>query len=275
MTGASRRIPPTTLPIDILLFAHFRADRRVTLPFGTEVEINDVLTARALVPLQRGDFSSAVTRFDDVAARFPIETPLDGATNVLSEFAFASVKESDPLKLERFLAELPKETRFFELSLAKAYFDGIVHEDHDAALRDLDQAFGFMDHYLAAAPPTEYRFAETAERLYRETGDFRFRDRAAKWAHRFQHLQPWSAWAYVIEAELTTDVAARREALVKALFLDPLSKRLKTMPEAELAIARKALRERGNPFVQRTESVNRMTPDRRPFASLEPFGSIN
>jgi hypothetical protein len=75
---------------------------------------------------------------------------------------------------------------------------------------------------VGATPPTEYQFAEVAERLYRETGDPRFRDRAAKWAHSFQHLQPWAAWAYVMEAELTVDDAARREALVKALFLDPL-----------------------------------------------------
>jgi hypothetical protein len=195
-----------------------------------------------------------------------------GATNALPEFAFASAKSGDQLNFERFLAGLPSETRFFELSLAKAYFNGIVHRNYDAALGDLDQAFGFMDNYLGATPPAEYQFAETAERLYRETGDPRFRDRAAKWAHTFQHLQPWAAWAYVMEAELTVDVAARREALMKALFLDPLSERLKTMPEAELAIARKALHERGNPFARRTESANRMILDRSPIASREIFG---
>jgi hypothetical protein len=253
----------------------FRANRRVPLAFGTEVEPNEVLSARALVPLQRGDFANAVSRFDEVAARFPIETPLDGATSVLADFAFASAKGGDPLNLERFLAGLPKETRFFELSLAKAYFEGIVHKNYDAALHNLDQAFGFMDHYLCAAPSTEYRFAEAAERLYRETGDPRFRDKAAQWARIFQHLQPWAAWAYVIEAELTADTAARREALVKALFLDPLSQRLKAIPDAELAIAKKALHERGNPFARRAESVNRMIPDRSPIASPEVSRAIN
>jgi hypothetical protein len=253
----------------------FRAERRVPLAFGTEVEPNEVLSARALVPLQHGDFANAVSRFDEVAARFPIETPLDGATSVLADFAFASAKGGDPLYLERFLVGLPKKTRFFELSLSKAYFDGIVHKNYHAALRDLDQAFGFMDHYLCAAPSTEYRFAEAAERLYRETGDLRFRDKAAQWARNFQLLQPWAAWAYVIEAELTADIAARREALVKALFLDPLSQRLKAIPDAELAIAKKALHERGNPFARRAESVNRMIPDRSPITSLEVSRAID
>jgi hypothetical protein len=155
------------------------------------------------------------------------------------------------LNLERFLAGLPRETQFFQLSLAKAYFDGIVHKNQNAALRDLDRAFGFMDDYVGATPPSEYQFAEAAERLYRETGDPRYRERATKWAHSFQHLQPWAAWAYVMEAELTGDPAARSDALVKALFLDPLSQRLKAMPEAEMAVAREALRKRANPFVVR------------------------
>ena len=172
------------------------------------------------------------------------------------------------------LAGLSSETRFFELSLAKAYFNGIAHKSSDAALGDLARAFGFMDHVVGATPPTEYQFAEAAERLYRETGDSRFRDKAAKWAHNYQHLQPWSAWAYIIEAGLTTDVAARREALVKALFLDPLSPRLKSMPEAELAIARKALHERGNPFARRVESVNQMIPDSSSPISLAALPEV-
>jgi hypothetical protein len=80
------------------------------------------------------------------------------------------------------------------------------------------------------------------------------------------------AVACEVEAELTVDVAARREALVKALFLDPLSQRLKTMPEAELAIATRTLHEPGNPFARRAESANQMIRDRSPIASLESSG---
>ena len=252
----------------LVVRSDFRANQRLPLKFGTKVELFEVLSARALLPLQRGDFATAVSRFDDLAARYPIERQVEGAhaADSLPDFAFASAKSGDPLNLERFLAGLSSETRFFELSLAKAYFNGIAHKSSDAALGDLARAFGFMDHVVGATPPTEYQFAEAAERLYRETGDSRFRDEAAKWAHNYQHLQPWSAWAYIIEAELTTDVAARREALVKALFLDPLSPRLKSMPEAELAIARKALHERGNPFARRVESVNQMIPDSSPIS---------
>lgn len=108
------------------------------------------LFARALIPFQRGDFSTAVSRFDDLAARYPIEREVNSAdaTYALPDFAFASAKSGDPLKLEQFLSGLPANTQFFNLYLAKAYFDGIMHRNSNAASIDMDNAFSFIEHYL-------------------------------------------------------------------------------------------------------------------------------
>jgi hypothetical protein len=54
----------------LVVRSDFRADQRAPLAYGTQVELIEVLSARALVPLQRGDFATAVSRFDNVAPGF-------------------------------------------------------------------------------------------------------------------------------------------------------------------------------------------------------------
>lgn len=229
----------------------FRAEQRAPLKFGTAVPSHQVLFARALIPLQQGDFAAAIARFDELAARYPIEQIILNADAVyaLPEFAYASAMAGDPLRLESFLKTLPPGTQFFELSLARAYFQGILHRDAAAALKDLDEAFVLIQNYLGRTPSMQYQFADTAERLYRTTSDRRFRKRAVTWAHTMQRLEPWCAWSYSIEAELTDDPTARRAALLKAMYLDPLSSRLKALPSADLDWARTQLKS-GNPFLQ-------------------------
>jgi hypothetical protein len=229
----------------------FGTDRRRPLKFPTAVESDMPLFARALVAFQRGDFVTAVSRYDDLAARFPIETRVENADAVyaLPDFAYASAKSGDSVKLEAYLAALPPDSDFFEIWLARAYFQALTHHDDDAALQSLGQAFLWIQHYIGRKPSMEYQYADTAERLYRETADKRFRDKALTWAHEFQHLQPWSAWAYLIEAELAEDPGTRRVALVRALFLDRLSPRLKSVPDRELEAARAELAGK-NPFLR-------------------------
>jgi hypothetical protein len=237
----------------LVIRSDFRADQRPSLKFGAAVPSSELLFARALIPLSRGDFKEAVSRFDELAARYPIEREVQNADAVyaLPDFAYASAKAGDPLQLERFIQGLPAGTQFFELALARTYFRAIAHHDDDAALADLQQGFVLIEHFLGRTPSTEYQYAEAAERLYRATGDKRFRDRAVLWAHSMQRLQPWSAWAYAMEAELADDHAARRAALVKAMFLDALSPRLSSIPAADLDWARIQLKD-GNPFIRRS-----------------------
>jgi hypothetical protein len=235
----------------LVIRSDFRADQRPPLKLGTAVPSDQVLFAQALIPLQRGNFAMAVSRFDELAARYPIEREVLNADAVyaLPDFAYASAQAHDPLQLEQFLKRVPPGTQFFELALAQAYFQAIGHHDDDSALLSMEQAFVLIEHLLGRTPSMEYQYADAAERLYRSTADKRFRDRAVTWSHVMQRLQPWTAWAYAIEAELADDPAARRAALVKAMFLDPLSPRLKAMSTADVNWARTQL-SNGNPFLQ-------------------------
>jgi hypothetical protein len=262
----------------LVIRSAFRADQRPSLKFGTAVPSDEFLFARALIPLSRGDFAAAVNNFDELAARYSIEREVQNADAVyaLPDFAYASAQAGDPLRLERFIQQLPAGTQFFELALARAYFRAIAHHDYAASLAELQQAFVLIEHFLGRTPSMQYQYAEAAERLFRATDDKRFRERAVTWSHTMQRLQPWSAWAYTIEAELADDPAARRVALVKALFLDPLSPRLSSTPASDLDWARQQLKDDGNPFVhphRASEEANQRTTSAL-GSSIAPRGAI-
>jgi hypothetical protein len=225
----------------------FRASKRPLLKGQSPVDSGTVPYSAGLLALQHGDFSSAVAQFDQVAAHMPIEHYIEhtDATYTLPDFAYASAKAGDPLDLEPFIVHLPEQ--IFESYIAQAYFQGLRHHDNAAALQSLKSAFGLIDHQIGRIPSTEYQYAEAAERLYRDSADTQFRDLAVSWAHTFQTMQPWAAWAYAMEAELTDNTARREAALEKALFLDPLSPRLRAIPAEQLRRAKSRLGT-GSPF---------------------------
>ena len=220
------------------------------------MDSDGLLFAQALVPFQAAEFGAAVTKFDQLTARYPIEHIIEGADALyaLPYFAYASAKTGDPLKLQQFINGL-KEAKFFEMSLANAYFDALTNHHIASAAANLDQAFAWMDRDLGRTPSVDYQYVDTAERLYRDTGDKRFRERALHWARTLQHLQPWIAWPYLVDTELTDDPVERRSALVKALFLDPLSPRLKAVSAADLNYARAQVKN-GNPFLRAHKDIH-------------------
>jgi hypothetical protein len=236
----------------LVLRSDFRAAQRPLLKGQSPVDSDAVPYSAGLLALQHGDFSGAVSQFDQVAAHFPIEHYVvdADATYALPDFAYASAKAGDPLNLEQFVDKLPEQ--IFESYLAQAYFQGIRHHDSAAAMLRLKNAFGLIDHKIDRIPSTEYQYADAAERLFKETGDTQFRDIAVRWAHTFQTLQPWAAWAYAMEAELTDNTAQRQAMLTKALFLDPLSPRLRAIPAEQLKQAKSRLGG-GSPFVLPTK----------------------
>jgi hypothetical protein len=243
--------------------SRFRAAVRVTIADETAVDSDRLLFARALVALQGKDYRAAVSRFDELAARYPMEAHFSAADHAdasyaLPDFAYASARCGDPLKLETFLEGLPEASRTFEVFLANSYLEALVHRDDTRALESLHRAFGVIEHYFGRSPSMEYQYADVNERLYQSTGDVRFRDEAVSWAHRVQQLRPWSAWAYLIEAELSPSVPARRNALVKALFLDQLSPRLQSIPAADIQYAQAELR-KGNPFLREQKTAKPST----------------
>jgi hypothetical protein len=256
-TGRTALYPGGTEGQQYLVFrSNFGADRRTPPTPGTAVDSDALLFAEALVPFQAGDFRTAVTKFDQMAGRYTIEVAVTGADALyaLPYFAYASAKIGDPLKLQLFINGL-KEAKYFETCLTKAYFNALTDHDVASAIKNLDQAFAWMDHDLGRIPSVDYQWVDTAERLYRETGDQRFRERALRRVRMMRQTNPWIAWPYTITVELTNDPVERRSALVKALFLDPLSPRLKGVSRADLEYARSQLRN-GNPFLHPHQNIH-------------------
>jgi hypothetical protein len=244
----------------LLVGSAFGFTRRATPKSGDPVESDLALYARALVAMQRNDFAGAVLRFDDLSARYPIERILlnGDAAYALPEFAFAAAKTEDSLKLEAYINSLPQQSDFFELDLARADFQALSHHDIDAALKDLAEATHSFRHTLGRTPSAEYQYANTVVKLYEETKDKRFREEALRWARAYEILEPWCAWAYAIEAQLSDDATERRMAAFKALYLDPLSPRLTSIPLVDLEYAKGQLA-KGKPF-QLPKRASPMSP---------------
>jgi hypothetical protein len=228
----------------------FRADARPPQIGVAPTDSFISLYGAAIAPLFQKDYLGAVGKFDQLAARFPIEGSRDDSSYeaVLAYFAYSAAKTGDTLGLESFLKTFPETSQGFDYFLAAACFQALQHKDNAAALKSLDRAFFAMEHDVSHIPSPEYQFADIAERLYRDTGDARFKTLALNWVRDYRRAQPIMAWAYAVEAELASSPAERETALLAALYLDPLSPRLRMIPAEELSAARQRLSEQGPPF---------------------------
>lgn len=114
----------------------------------------------------------------------------------------------------------------------------LAHADGqpDAARQALWEALLAADDYTAPTPMT-YLVLETAEDLFRETGDARYRETLTDFAGRASRAWPWS-WAYAFLALHAETPSARAEAAAAAMRLDPRSARLAQVPAAILEDAR-------------------------------------
>ena len=109
-----------------------------------------------------------------------------------------------------------------------------------------------MDGPCADGTISELESKELTPHNYKETGAAEFRDIALEWARLCQKSQPWHAWAYAMEANLSEDSPARRRAIAMAHYLDPYSERLNTLPSSTVEAATVAFGN-ANPFRQRQQ----------------------
>jgi hypothetical protein len=205
-------------------------------PFKGKVKVpsQQYLFALGYTALRSGKFAEAVQRFDTMAEFYPIEGVYtsDIAPYSLAYFAWASAKTGDKLGFERFLSGLPESHRRFDYHLGMAFFSG-VRGDVEASTAHLESALNkrpFTEHRPIF---TEYQWAEACEWLFEATRNVKYRDMAIKWAKVNQTLQPMYAWAYTMEAKLTTSDEDRIRALGFALYLDPLSERIAKFSESD------------------------------------------
>ncbi len=212
----------------------FRAKERPPVREGTLAESEFVYFAEAYAQLRRGDFKGAVEAFDRMAEFYAVEgsPPHDFAGYALPYFAWASAKTGDPLRLEAFVRTLPaSRPGDFDRALALAFFSGLRGE-HEAARKELLLAFRHRPFTEKRPIFPEYQWAEACEWLYLATREKRYLQLALDWARRHQQVMPVSAWAYALEARYATDEQQRLRATGIALYLDPGSEHLASVPAA-------------------------------------------
>ncbi len=102
-----------------------------------------------------------------------------------------------------------------------------------------------------------YEIVDLADRLYRQTGEERYRDFALDLSRRHTVVLPQYAWAYYVVAEYSDSSAERVDAAASGLKLDPLSHRGSQLPAELLDKARQVLETRGAPYLHRGTGMDR------------------
>lgn len=224
-----------------------------TLPRGvfetakkTRVKSDYVYLAQAYRALRTGNFAAARLVLQEAAALYDMRNPSLGY--LLPYYAYAAARSGETTSVEALLDKFAEPYRGFDYHLAKAALHGVAGK-HREAMQHIRLA-RYRRPFTENRPVyTEYQFAELCEWLFDATGRPSYRAMALGWAQKNQVVQPWFAWAYAIEARLSTDAAARRRAIAMTHYLDPRSVRLSRLPRSEVDAAVKEFAGR-NPFLQ-------------------------
>jgi hypothetical protein len=224
-----------------------------------KIDSHLVMFAQAWESLQRNQFDIAAKQFLRMASFYPIEGKVYNPPSynyALSYYARAAAKSGTTQVLSTYLEKHePAYFERFDHFLAKAVLKA-ESKDHTAAIADLKLAFYARPFTESRPVYTEYQWAETCEWLFEQSRDVRYRELVLPWLRAHQKIQPMYAWAYAMEAKLTTNESDRLRALGAALYLDPLSRRAATFSSAEKAKATQAFM-LNNPFTQKKSGSTR------------------
>lgn len=226
----------------------FRANVSPKLAEGTAVKSDLAYFADAYAALRRRNYRGAVTKFNTLADRYPIEKmiPIQQADTAfaLPYFAYAAAKTGDTVGLEKYVQGLTNHD--FDYWLARAFFAG-VRKDVAAAQSALEAAFRARPHTDYRPIMTEYQYAEACEWLYQETHDARFIAMLLDWVKSHQRIQPTHAWAYAMQYTYEKTAPDRMRALALTYYLDPASERITGAPKSDVDRAKSWLKDH-NPF---------------------------
>jgi hypothetical protein len=212
----------------------------------TQVKSDLVYFAEGYRAIRSGDFEAARTKLQEAAALYDLS--LEAVGYLLPYYAYASAKSGDTESVRQLLDRIPRERQRFDYHLARAVLAGVA-ADAEASLKFLMLAT-YRRPFTGSRPfYTEYQYAELCEWLYEATRNQKYRELAIDWAKKNQTFQPWFAWAYAMEAKLSTDAQARGRAIAMTYYLDRNSERLSAIPKKEVEAA---VRKFGpaNPFLR-------------------------
>lgn len=150
---------------------------------------------------------------------------------------------------------------WFPYYLARA----VVHAgkgEHDAALAAIEQAF-LWSHSGEGLPISPgYSLLEIVERLWQDTGVVGYREKLLELARIERVAVPYESWPHVFLARYGQG-EERQTALAWALWLDPLSWRLREVDAGERAAARERLQRDFDERRKHSPVVPKPAPQRR------------
>ncbi|MES2036576.1 MAG: hypothetical protein V4495_01955 [Pseudomonadota bacterium] len=235
------------------------SSRENTKIMTPELWSDSIMFADAYLSFRKQDYREAAAKFYTMEAFYPInyEASLNQYAYTLVYFSWASAKSGDPYKLEAYLDKIGVlSSAEHDYYLSKAIFTGLRGET-PKALQYLNLAFNNRGRNGIRPILKEYQWAETCELLFEATNDKTYRDLALKWSKTYQKLNPIYAWAYAMEAKLTSSPEDRLRALGIALYLDPQSERANAFPESLRQQAKKWFAS-NNPFARAAARNNKL-----------------
>jgi thioredoxin-like negative regulator of GroEL len=212
----------------------------------TRVKSELVYFAEGYRAIRGGDFRSARAALEESATLYDLS--MDSAGYILPYYAYALAKSGDAAAVRQLLDRIPRERQRFDYYLARAVVAGLAG-DVENSLKSLRLAIHRRPFTESRPFYTEYQFAELCEWLYESTRNTKYRDLALDWAKKNQTFQPWFAWAYAMEAKLSTNAQARSRAIAMTYYLDKNSERLSAIPKREVEAAVKTFQQ-DNPFLR-------------------------
>ena len=221
----------------------------------TRVKSDLVYFAEAYRALRAGDFDASRTAFQEAAKLFDLKNESLGY--LLPYYGYAAARAKDLTAIEALLDQFSAEYQRFDYHLAKAAIAAVAGKT-DESMQHLKLALHRRPFTEQRPVYTEYQYAELCELLFDATRNPLYREKALTWAKKMQKIQPWFAWAYATEAQLTTNGNDRRRAMAMAYYLDKNSERLASLPQADIEAAVKEFANR-NPFLRTTDSVRQPT----------------
>jgi tetratricopeptide (TPR) repeat protein len=206
------------------------------MPKPTRIKSDLVLFAAGYNVLRNGEFQAAEKLLKEAVTTYQVRNLNFGY--LLPYYAFAASKAGKTETLEALLSKFSAEERLLDYYLSKAVVSGLAGKT--------EESLGFLKlarhtrpwvHTEKRPVYVDYQYAEITEWLYKMTGEKKYRDVALDWVKQYQLRQPWFAWAYAMEAKLSTNPEERGRAIAIANHLDPDSERLGSLPKAETQAA--------------------------------------
>ncbi len=206
----------------------------------------------------QGRYEDAIAAIDDRSPIQPAPSPF-----LINLYAFAAHKTNQLSKLEDSLNAMSQFADRLEYKLGLALLYGFSG--------DTDIAVGHLQRAMSGGESTRSRYdlpyltAQAMDMLWEETGEDVYRGMALDWAKDMQIVEYYHGWPYALAAKFCLDPDAQLQYATQALYLDPRSLWLQSVPEPILMKAKQRLGDHG-PFFEAVESQKQ---------ALESQGSEN